>query len=116
LSDADMFDTWLGIPAANAPAMSFKTIDSSVLDTISGGATMRQQITDRLNTEATHRDVGSPTGLSVHCGPNKSGTVMCNGSYKTWLGNGGGTENDAYKAVFQKGTLQHLQTRMTGGD
>jgi hypothetical protein len=92
------------------------TIDSKLLHTITGGATKRQQITDRLDTEATHRGVGSPSSLRVSCGPNKSGTQLCNGTFKTWLGPGGGTENDAFNAVFEKGQLKHLQTRTTGGD
>lgn len=96
--------------------MSFSTIDSQVLDTVTGGATKTQQITDRLDTENTHRGVGSPSNISVHCGANKSGTTLCHGSYKSFLGPGSGIENDAYQAVFKKGTLEHLQTSVTGGD
>jgi hypothetical protein len=94
--------------------MSLTTIDSTLLDTITGGATMRQQITGRLDT--TLKDEGFPMGVTVHSGPGTDGTVLAHGSFKTWLGPGGGFEHDAYSAVFKNGALEQLHTRVTGGD
>jgi hypothetical protein len=96
--------------------MSFAKIDHDLLSTITGGATQRQQITDRLNTEADHAGIGGPTSLRVKCGPSKSGTQLCHGSFQSMLGAGGGFQNSSYQAVFEKGSLKHLQTKVTGGD
>jgi hypothetical protein len=94
----------------------FKTIDANALGTVNGGLeSPKKQITGRLDESIGQN--GVLTGLRVKCGDtDKAGVMNCSGTYHTFLGPGGGIENDKFNATFDSGKLKSLHHSMTGGD